>query len=332
MNNNVKNILLVLIIVLVLAVGVFAVKKVLGKGGKKKNSKNNERTGDEKEQPPVEGRDDPRNSFSEKELQRNTIKNKGIKPEYEAVLADSLEGKKIIEKIVKDIQKGNDAGLTKIRGTEEIGRELMNIPNFSEEANAAIRAMFGRMPGVEADNMYTWPIYGKYESSGAALRRELEAFLAIPIHKLHLGPGREENAGWIPSVGLNIMMLTNVNRLPTIFTIRGNWATGDDRLGLINYMRINRFTGTHERFMAKMVHGRSPYKAYGVRELAKVLLAAMDRLDAVCYRYATKKAVGDGLVIEQAVASNNSPNGSGGRGRSKKMNMSVSTKAGAKRV
>lgn len=314
MNKNTQNILLILSVVLVLAAGIYAVTKVLG--GNKDDSAFESTDGEDK--PPVGGRLDPSLFFTDEELHRNTIEHKGIDPDYQPVLADSPQGKKIIEDIVRDIQTGNDFGLTELRGTENIGYKLLSIPGFTEEANAAIRQMFSYMPPVvrgkktfpvDPDNPSTWPIYGKYEANGQALRRDLEDFLKIPIERLHLGPGRKEDAGWLPSIGLNIMMLTTVNRLPTIYTIKGNWATGDDRLGLINYKRINGFTATHEKYLAKLVRvsGQlaltSPYKAYGTRKLAEVILEEMDRLDNACRLYARKKAIGDGRVIEQPLAS-----------------------------
>ncbi|MGH1336067.1 MAG: hypothetical protein ACRBFS_08055 [Aureispira sp.] len=326
MKDTTKKILLVIALVIVLAIGGFILWKTMkGFSKTKGQGSTKESTGTDKEKPPVGGRQDPRDLFSDDELKRDTLANKGIVPEYEPVLAHSPEGRRLIEEKMKDIQTGAPAGLEKIRGTEQIGMELLSIPNFSSSANAAIRKMFGYMDApVDPDNVYTWPIYGKYEASGAALRRDLEKFLAIPTHKLHLGPGREENAGWLSSIGLNIMMLTNINRLPTLTTIRGNWAKGKDRDGLINYLRINRFTGTHEKYLAKMEHGKSPYKAYGNRNLAKVLLATMDRLDAVCYRYAKEALIGDGRLIEQTLASS-MPKGASGK-------MNRSTKSGAKKV
>lgn len=335
MNKNTQNILLVLSVVLVLAAGIYAVTKVLG--GKKDDVTYEGTDGEDK--PPVGGRLDPSLLFTDEELQRNTLEHKGIAPDYQPVLADSPQGKEIIENIVRDIQTGNEEGLTFIRGREEIGYKLLSIPSFTEEANAAIRQMFSYMPPVvrgketfpvDPDNPSTWPIYGKYEANGKALRRDLEDFLDIPIERLHLGPAREENAGWLPSIGLNIMMLTTVNRLPTIYTIRGDWATGDDRLGLINYKRINGFTATHEKYLAKLVPGNgghtSPYKAYGTRRLAEVILEEMDRLDNACRLYAKKKAIGDGRVIEQATASDTSTD------TTTTNTNPISTKAGANKI
>lgn len=323
MTNQSKKIILILAILVVLAVGSVAIFKTLS-AGKDKDQESTE-GGEEGKGPLVGGRQDPRDIFDAEDLYRNTLDSKGIVPEYEPVLANSPEGRRLIEETVKDIQLGNIDGLDNIRGTEEIGRALVSIPNFSEEANGAIRKMFGYMPKpVIADNPYTWPIYGKYEAQGVALRRDLEAFLALPVEKVHLGKGRHENAGWMPSIGLNFMMLTDVPRLPEIDDIFWDWITGLDREGVINYMRINKFHGdkTREEHMTKLDPiGRSYYIGYGNRELAKVMLDEMDRLDWVCYRYAKEKLIGDGVIIELPLAAKQTEGSN-----------DISSKVGAKRV
>jgi hypothetical protein len=314
MTESTKKILLVVAIVLVLVIAGFAVWKIMGPSSSGANDGEQEGgTQDEESDPIAGGRTDPRDSFTDEELQRDTLENKGIDPEYQPVLVHSAEGRRLIEEKMRDIQIGHPEGFLKVRGTEKIGIKLLNIPNFSSEANRAILKMFEYMSDVTtitSSNYGKLPVYGKYEAAGQALRADLEKFLDIPRDKVNLSKFRgKENIGWLGSVGLNIMMLTNESTpsVKDINTINGKKASAIDREGLRNYLLINGFKEKQEKHLAKweVFRNRSPYIGHGNRALAKVWLAEMDRLDALTRTYATKVLIGDGMLIELATQTSN---------------------------
>lgn len=315
MNDKTRLLFLIVAVLIVIIIGGLAIAKLLRgqavqkEGGQEKGKRSF-----------VTGREDPRQHFSAEELTYDSSTNKGITPNYQPVLVHSVEGRRLIEAQMKHIMTANPKGYLKLRGKHRVGEKLVNITAFSPEANAAIRKMFGYVTQTDPNNPATYPIYGKYEKQGQLLRQELEAFLALDPKRLHLGQGRHEHAGWLSSVHLNLMMLTTVPRLPSLKTLRGNWATGADREGLINFARINGHEQKHIPFFHQVQQTGGdlfnpimdvPYKAYGNRVFAQLWLAEMDRLDENIRWEAMQKLIKDGRLIEQPLQGHNDASNQG---------------------
>lgn len=313
MTTQQKRIALLVSIALTLLVGAYILWRFLGTKGDQEALGQ----GPETNRPPASGRTD----YSSYKKTEDPTAHKGYDPEYEPVLVHSPDGRRRVEAIMKNIQTGQleDAngkpiGESQIRANHSIGKGLYDMQNFDSEANGAIRKMLGYIPGVDPDNYGTYPIYGKYTAQGQLLRSELKRFLALDVDGLHLAEGRHEEGWFIEALGINLLMLTTMRRLPDQKTLDGNWATGLDREGLINFARINGFDKNHIPWFGKLKNRAkglfvydmySPYIAYGSRTLAKKILAEMDRLDDKVRLKAIEVGVGNGKLIEQPLASSN---------------------------
>jgi hypothetical protein len=299
-----RNTLFALIIVLVLAAGIFALTKVLGT--KEDPSEIHEGA----DGPPVVGRKADYN-FTDEELTYDTIITDGENPEYVAYQLGTPKAEEIIQAEMKRIQNfepdSTEAeAFAKVRQTHDIGGKLYTIAGFGDKANEIIREAFGSMSGVDPDNFHTYPIYGKYEAAGKAVRADLDRFLERSKdekQRYNFTKWRhwEDEWWWFGSGWLNIMLFNDESHLASNDEIY--WGKVD-REGMDNFKVINGHGVPDKRllkFDSKSKEGA--FNAWGAVKFCQVWRDEMDRLDYITREYAIKNLVYLGRLIEQDVAS-----------------------------
>jgi hypothetical protein len=196
--------LLILVIVLVLGGGGFAIWMVT----KKEDEQTIIQEQEGAELPPVSGRTDVTNLYTEEELAFSGLVDEtapDYTPEYTAVLMNSTEGKGLIEDRIRKIQQ-NKKDADFIRAKHKVGRTLVGNSAFSTKANKEIEKMFGLVDKTVAGNYLTYPVYGKYETDGATLRADIDNFLSKDGQGYNMSMKRHGgNRWWFGSVGLNLM-------------------------------------------------------------------------------------------------------------------------------
>jgi hypothetical protein len=290
--NKVKLPLLILAIVLVLGGGGFAIWMVT----RKEDEPIQEQRQEGAELPPVNGRLDVTNLYTEEELQHSGLVNKDSPdktPEYSAVLMTSTDGLRLIADRMEKIQLNKkDADL--IRAKHNVGRTLVGNKAFSTAANRAIDKMFGLVDGTTAGNYKTYPVYGKFETEAAPLRADIENFLSKDGQGYNLTSLRHGgNAWWFGSVGLNLMYGNGSSHLHSADQI---WWYKADRAGLDFFKLVNGHNIEDKRLADEKRNGKGVFAAWGMYNLVKEWKSQMDFFDKVTRIEAIAALEREGLI------------------------------------
>ena len=280
--------LLIVVIILVLGGGGFAIWMVTKK-------EDEQTTTQAPEGATALGRTDASSFYSEEDLQHSALVNTDLpdnKPDYEAVLMDSSEGKKLIEDRMAKIQL-NKKDSDFVRAKHQVGRTLVGNKAFSSKANGAIAKMFGLIEGTTAGQYLTYPVYGRFETEGAPLRADIENFLSKDGYGYNLSQKRHSgNAWWFGSINLNLMYGSTSSYLHSADKI---WWGQGSKSGLSFFKTVN----SHDRKdkeLLKMKGVRGVYNAWGIYSLVKIWLAEMDRFDQVTKQEAITALEREGLI------------------------------------
>lgn len=290
-NKQVKLPLLILGVLVILTGGGFAVWSVL-----KKEEETPGQSVSTEERPPVRGRANVSGLYSEEELAHSALAGKVTEensPQYTAVWSGSSEGKRLILDRMKQIQLNIDDN-NKVRAKHKVGRTLVDTSTFSSTAIREINKMFSQLEGVVENDFLTYPIYGKFEKEGVALRRDLNNFLSKDGQGYNLSEFRHGgNAWWLGSVGLNLMYGNQSSHLHSADKI---WWYKADRNGLDFFKRVNGHDVPDRRLLEKQ-HGKGIFAAWGVYTLAKKWLDEMDYFDEVTRTEAIKALEQEGKIV-----------------------------------
>lgn len=195
--------LLILALIVVLGGGGFAIWMVT-----RKEDDNEQEQLEVGKKPPVSGRLDATQLYTEEELAFSGLVDENspdYTPEYTAVLMTSTEGKRLIETRMRKIQQ-NKKDSDFIRAKHKVGRTMFNNSAFSTKANKAIQKMFSLVDQTDGANYLTYPVYGKYETDGPTLRADIDEFLSKDGQGYNMSMKRNGgNPWWFGSVGLNLM-------------------------------------------------------------------------------------------------------------------------------
>ncbi|MGH1338725.1 MAG: hypothetical protein ACRBFS_21605 [Aureispira sp.] len=317
MNNTTKNILLVLLIVVILATGIFAVRKVL-KG--KDPSDEQESTGSDAA--PVGG-NKADYGFTAEQLNHDTIIRSGEQPTYQAEMEHSAEGQRLIQQEMQRIQTEKDVGLAEIRQKHQIGKYLFTTAELGVKGNEVVRKAISKLQNVDINNYDTYPIYGKYQAKGKLLRADLERFVNRPKkeqYRYNFTKYRhwDKEWWWFGSVRLNIMLFTTDAHLPSNDNV---WFSKVDRKGMDNFKAVNGHKKASDQDLLKFWRNdmiKGVFNAFGAVAFCKAWLAELDRLDQMTYNTAVSNLVFLGRLLQQETqtATNSKP-------------INVSTKGGA---
>jgi hypothetical protein len=287
--------LLILVLVLVLGGGGFAIWMV--------TKKEEEQTAIQPQEgatlPPVGGRIDASSLYSDEELKHSALVNEDLPnrtPEYEAVLIDSKEGKKLIEDRMRTIQL-NKKDSDFIRAKHLVGRTLVGNKVFNTKANKAIDKMFGLVEGTTAGNYKTYPVYGRFETEAAPLRADIENFLSKDGQGYNLTSRRHGgNAWWFGSVGLNLMYGSNdahVHSADKLWWYKGGQEGRD---GLDFFKLVNGHNVDDKKLVDKKRNGKGVFAAWNMYNFVKEWRSAMDFFDKVTKEEAITALEREGLI------------------------------------
>lgn len=290
--NKLKTPLLILAIVFVLSIGGFAIWMVT-----RKEDDNEQQQVEGTKKPPVRGRVNATNLYTEEELQHSGLVNEELPdktPEYTAVLMTSNEGVRLITERMQKIQLNKrDSDL--IRAKHKVGRTLVNNNAFSSKANKLIDKMFGLVDGTTGGDYLTYPVYGKYETEGKALRNDIDNFLSKNGQGYCLTTGRHGgNPWWFGSVGLNLMYGNQSSHLHTADQI---WWYKADREGLDFFKKVNGHDIPDRRLChEKRSDGRGVFAAWGMYTLVRNWRNEIDFFDKVTREEAITALEREGLI------------------------------------
>jgi hypothetical protein len=287
---NLKIPLLIIALVVILGAGGFGIWSIT----RKEDEQPTERQ-EGSQAPPVGGRNDVSNLYTEEELQHSALFNNESPdntPQYEAVLMTSDEGLNLIQDRMRKIQL-NKKDADFIRAKHNVGRTLVNNSAFSTKANQAIAKMFGFVAGATEGNYKTYPVYGKFETEAAPLRSDISNFLAKDGQGYNLSELRHGgNRWWFGSVGLNLMYGNASSNLHSADQI---WWYKADREGLDFYKLINGHDVEDRRLLDKR-NGQGVFAAWGMYSLVKNWRDAMDYFDKVTREEAITALEREGLI------------------------------------
>lgn len=294
--------ILIFVIVLVLLGGGFAAWKVLGTKEEEEIPVQEQRMEGE-ELPPITGREDVSSAATEatsQELMDKLLGNNQAPldlPKVVAVLQTSEEGKALIVERMKNIQ-GNKGASDTVRAVNHVGRTLVNTSSWTTKAIAAIGKMFGQLHNVEEGNYLTYPIFGKYETKGAPLRAELEAFLAQSWQGYNVTNQRHSgDAHWIGQLSLNLMYGSQnsyVHSEDEIWWLNQGQSVRD---GLDFYKAVNGHD-VGDRQLLKKVGGKAVYSAGVMYAFVQSWMAEMDYFDKVTEQTAIAALIKEGALVK----------------------------------
>lgn len=308
--------ILIVVVVLILASGGFAVWKVLGTKEDERSTSINQ---EQEVLPPITGRTDATSeetNIMTKDLVQRLLGQQTIdpnKPPPIAVLQTSKEGKALIEERVRDLQM-NETTSNKIRAVHQVGRTLVDTSSWTTKAINAIGNMFGQLHNVDKDNFLTYPIFGKYETKGAPLRAELQGFLDQDWRGYNLSMKRHQgSAHWIGQLSLNLIYGSQDAHVHSADNIW--WGVGGEsaRKGLDFFKAVNGHDVKNKRLLemqdrnGKKIHNNLQINQSGTRGIfgAGVMYAfvqswmnEMDYFDDVTEQTAIMALIKEGYLIK----------------------------------
>lgn len=288
-----KTALLILALLVVVAGGGFAIWKVTRP--KKQEKKPEEQKKEATKQPIVTGRNNVssqnpgltqeqvaflfgnnNSSFSSGNTSNNPPPPKQDKPLYiKGVKAQSLIAAKA------EHLQSKPAIMDIIRAKYDIGKELIN---FNSKTQEAIDALFSKVPGVDInsdpDKRYlTFPIYGKHESQGPALRHDLQKLLDRGWIGLNLSNKRDPTMPWwLPSVQLNLLLGTTVSSTISADHIWWYWAQRSE----LDFFKDFNGHQVDDRWLVKINDNGTPaYPAGNLYTFVQRWVEAIDQLNKV---------------------------------------------------
>lgn len=287
--NSLKIPLLILALLVVLGGGGFAIWSVTRK------EEQEERSSEGATGAPVKGRANVSGLYTEEELTYDPLFNKDTPdktPEYEAVLMTSKQGIRLIEDRMRKIQQHRPTA-DRLRATHKIGHSLVNNPIFDFKANKAIQKMFSLVDGTDGTDSLTYPVYGKFEPDGQALREDIESFLSKDGQGYNLTEFRHGgNEWWFGSVGLNLMYGNGSSHLHSADKI---WWYKADRTGLDFYKLVNGHDVGDRRLLEKR-NGQGVFAAWNMYNFVKEWKKQMDLFDSVTRDRAIEALEKEGLI------------------------------------
>ncbi|WP_052600218.1 hypothetical protein [Aureispira sp. CCB-QB1] len=292
--NKLKLPLLILALVLVLGGGGLAIWMVT----RKKEEPTTEQQ-EMEQRPPVKGRTDVTNLYTEQELAFSGLVDENAPdytPEYTAVLMDSTEGKQLIEQRMKKIQL-NKKDSDFVRAKHHVGRTLVGNRIFSSKANKAIEKMFSLVDGTTGGQYLTYPVYGRFETEAAPLRKDIEDFLAKGGQGYNLTNKRHSgNAWWFGSVGLNLMYGSNKSHVHSADKLW--WYAGgqEARDGLDFFKLVNGHDFEDRRIVDEKRNGQGVFAAWNMYNFVKEWKRAMEYFDQVTEFEAVAALEREGLL------------------------------------
>jgi hypothetical protein len=288
--NKLKPLLLGFAVLLIFLGGGFAIWSVM-----KKEEEPEEILATEESTTEVTGRINATNLYTADELAHSSLANEddpNNTPNYEAVLMNSEEGKALIEARMETIQL-NHYDADKIRARYLVGKNLEHIQSLSSKANELVEKMFGLVDGTTEGDYLTYPVYGKYEPQGEALRKDINNFLAKDGQGYNLSEKRHGgNAWWFGSVGLNLMYGKSDATLHTADQI---WWYKASRSGLDFFKKVNGHDEP-DRKLLKKENGKGVFAAWGMVSLVQEWKVAMDTFDKVTRQEAISALEREGLI------------------------------------
>lgn len=288
-----KTPLLILGVLLILAVGGFAIWKVL------RPKKDEEVTSQDKKEsseqtPVITGRNNASSQnpgltkeqvaflFANNNSSFNSG-NTGNEPPPKQVEPLYINGTRARALIVAKAEhlQSKVAVMDIIRAKYDIGKELIN---FNTDTQKAIDSLFSKVPGVDvtsdpAKRYLTFPVYGKYETQGPALRADLQKLLDRGWEGLNLSNNRDQTMPWwLPSIQLNLLLGTTISSTISADNIWWYWG---QRSELDFYKDFNGHQ-VDDRWLVKIEpNGKAAYPAGNLYTFVERWVDAMDHLDKV---------------------------------------------------
>lgn len=289
MENKPKIMFLLLGLLVVLAAGSTALWFVLKKPSTPSKPK------EQAQQPTVTGRINASGFYTAEELAHSALSSgqKENKPNYEPVLMTSQEGQRLILDRMRKIQL-NKADADKVRAKHLVGRTLVDTNSFNSKALTHINKMFAQLPNVVEGDFLTYPVYGKFETEGEALRNDLKNFLSKSWDGYNLTEHRHGgDSHWLGSVELNLIY---GNQNSFVHSADNIWWGVLDRDGLNFYKAINGHDVPDGRLLEKW-NGKGVFNAGGAYKLAQNWLKELDFFDKVTREEAIDALEEEGLIV-----------------------------------
>ncbi|WMX13227.1 hypothetical protein [Aureispira sp. CCB-E] len=168
-----------------------------------------------------------------------------------------------------------------IRAKYDIGRELIK---FNSDTQKAIDQLFDKVSGVDvhsdpAKRYLTFPIYGKHESQGPALRSDLQKLLDRGWEGLNLSNKRDPTMPWwLPSVQLNLLLGTTVSTTISADNIWWYWGQRSE----LDFFKDFNGHQVDDRWLVKVNdNGKAAYPAGNLYTFVQRWVEAIDQLNKV---------------------------------------------------
>ncbi|BDS12388.1 hypothetical protein [Aureispira anguillae] len=290
--NKLKTPLLILGILIILGGGGFAIWKVTRP--KDQDEEKPQEKQEDRQQPVITGRKNV--STQNPGLTQDQVKflfannnssfnsgNTGNEPppqQTKPLYIKGIKAKALITAKAEHLQS-KPAIMDIIRAKYDIGKELIN---FNNDTQKAIDTLFGKVSGVDltsdpAKRYLTFPIYGKHESQGPALRHDLQKLLDRGWQGLNLSNKRDTTMPWwLPSIQLNLLLGTTVSSTISADHIWFYWAQRNE----MDFFKGFNGHWVDDRWLVKINdNGKPAYVAGNLYTFVQRWVEAIDQLNKV---------------------------------------------------
>lgn len=168
-----------------------------------------------------------------------------------------------------------------IRAKYDIGKELIN---FNTDTQKAIDSLFSKVPGVDvtsdpAKRYLTFPVYGKQETQGPALRKDLQRLLDRGWQGLNLSDKRDKTMPWwLPSIQLNLLLGTTISSTISADNIWWYWGQRSE----LDFFKDFNGHQVDDRWLVKINDNGTPaYPAGNLYTFVERWVDAIDHLNKV---------------------------------------------------
>ncbi len=213
------------------------------------------------------------------------------------VVSNTPEGEQLIIERARQLQQ-SDVGSTSIRANHKVGRTLTDPQTFPSDTVDAIKEMMGGIQNVDPEDYSTYPIYGKWETNGPSLRKELQDYLDEGEKSYSLSKWSDRDHYWIKSLSLNLYYGTREPYVdaPAKFTWGGLNQKGVD---FYKKMNGNNVANVH---LLEFKNGEPTYRAGYMYKFVQKWVAEIDYFNLVTIDEAKAQLLAAGIIVNPSKA------------------------------